>query len=305
MSASGYIKFLRSGIYGDRVTALRNDGARWRWWLLVVGADRTTFPGLISDGGLRPHTDLDIINMNYRSNEHDALPDKIMAWESDKGAYLITGLLKSTRLFGCEYLWSVDWHTYQDKFTPKKKSCGERFLKTWMSMDEKDRLVFLCLIYRFRPAGIIETFEDSILEKKVEKLIVSMDSKIDLLKKEDSLKILQKGFEQITESVGDALSSPTKKAPNPDVKKIIDYFRESYAKKHDAEYLVSWEKDGAIIVRLLKAHKADDVYKLIDRFMTENDEWVNKAGRTIGILSTQVNRLISKKRGGEIDYDRY
>ena len=270
-----------------------------------MGADRTTFPGLISDGGLRPHTDLDIINMNYRSIEHDALPDKIMAWESDKNAYLETGLLKSTKLLGLEYLWSVDWHTYQDKFTPKKKSCGERFLKTWMSMDEKDRLVFLCLIYRFRPAGIIETFEDSILEKKVEKLIVSMDSKIDLLKKEDSLKILQKGFEQITESVGDALSSPTKKAPNPDVKKIIDYFRKSYVKKHDAEYLVSWEKDGAIITRLLKAHKADDVYGLIDKFMAENDEWVNKAGRTIGILSTQVNRLISKKGGGEIDYDRY
>lgn len=303
MGVSGYIKFLRAGAYGDKVMALESDGSRWRWWMLVVNADRTVFPGLISEGGLRPYTELDIINMNYRSSEHKTLPDKVIAWEKDKKAYLTVGLLKGTQILGEECLWSTNWHIYQDKFSPKKKSSGERFFKSWMSLDEKDRLVFLYLIYQFRPTGVIEAFENAALERKVVKLIEETGSKFAFLGSgSNGLKTLSKGFEQITEAVGEMLSATSKKT-NPDVKKAIDYFRETYQKKHGVEYLVSWGKDGAVMTRLLEIHSVKEVNNLIDRFMNDGDEFVEKAGRTIGIFLTQVNKLAGK--GGKIDYDRY
>ena len=298
------MKFLRSGAYGDKVMALENDGSRWRWWMLIVNADRTVFPGLISEGGLRPYTELDIINMNYRSSEHKTLPDKVIAWERDKKAYLAVGLLKGTKALNEEFLWSTDWHIYQDKFSPKKKSSGERFFKSWMELNEKDRLVFLYLIYQFRPTGVIEIFENAPLQKKVVKLIEAKDSKFALLGSgSNGLKTLSKGFDQITEAVGEVLSAMTKKT-NPDVKKTIDYFRVAYQKRHGVEYLVSWGKDGAVMTRLLKIHSVEEVKNLIDRFMSDADEFIQKAGRTIGIFSTQVNKLAGKK-GSEIDYDRY
>ncbi len=301
----GYIKFLRAGAYGDKVMALKNDGSRWRWWMLVVNADRTVFPGLISEGGLRPYTELDIINMNYKSTEHKTLPDKVIAWEKDKKAYLAVGLLKSTKALNEEFLWNTNWHIYQDKFSPKKKSCSERFFKSWMDLDEKDRLVFLYLIYQFRPAGIIEIFENTVLEKKVPKLIEKKDSKFALLGSgSNGLKIVSKGFEQITEVVGEMLSATSKKKPNSDVKEAIDKFRAAYQKRHGVEYLVSWAKDGAVMTRLLEIHSLDEVSDLINRFMYDDDEFIEKTGRTIGIFSTQVNKLAGK-RGGKIDYDRY
>ena len=301
----GYIKFLRAGAYGDKVMALENDGSRWRWWMLVVNADRTVFPGLISEGGLRPYTELDIINMTYKSNEHKTLPDKVIAWERDKKAYLAVGLLKSTQILGEECLWNTNWHIYQDKFSPKKKSCSERFFKSWMDLDEKDRLVFLYLIYQFRPTGIIETFENAVLERKVVKLIEEKDSKFALLGSgSNGLKTLSNGFGQITEVVGETLSATSKKKPNPDVKKTIDYFRAAYQKRHGVEYLVSWGKDGAVMTRLLEIHSVAEVNNFIERFMTDGDEFVEKAGRTIGIFSTQINKLAGKK-GSEIDYSQY
>lgn len=305
--SGGYIKFLRSGAYGDRVLALETDGQRWRWWLLVVNADRKVFPGLLSNGTLRPFDDLSIITQVYASKEYKTINEKLEAWKADKQAFLTVGLLKNAKVLGQEYLWNVDWHTYQDKYSPKRKSTTQRFFKSWMELKEKEQLLFLYLVYQFRPTGVMDVFEDDYLMHRVISLIEGQDSKyalLGLLRDDAGVKKLRNGLSRLTERVGMALGATQKKA-NPDVREAISYFRDAYRKRVGKQYLVRWEKDGAIMAKLLQACTLVELKGLIDRFMMDNDEFVVKAGRSVGIFSMQFNRLQSAKGNAEIDYSNY
>jgi len=307
VTSGGYVKFLTSGVHGDRVVALNDDGQRWRWWLLVLNADRMVFPGLMSNSSLKAYNELEIINLVYKSREWKSITDMLQAWHRDKMDFLEVGLIRSEVVFGDEYIWNTDWHVYQDKYSAKNKSASERFLKSWMKLSDKDRILFLHLMYTFRPTGVLEVFEDKAVERSIADVAEGKDAKALLVGADEWVRSMRPAFKRITETVTTALAS-NERAVNPNVKRLIDYFAQAYKKKFRKSYLVSWEKEGALVSKVLKGMEYEEATVLVDKFMEIEDPFLEKAGRTIGVFATQVNRLMSRddrELEGGVDWSRF
>ncbi|MEA2036444.1 MAG: hypothetical protein U9O94_02970, partial [Nanoarchaeota archaeon] len=60
------------------------------------------------------------------------------------------------------------------------------------------------------------------------------------------------------------------------------------------DYIANFGKDGKIIKDLLKIIPPDDLKKLIDKFMASDDDFIEKAGYTIGVFKAMVNKLQMK-----------
>lgn len=83
--------------------------------------------------------------------------------------------------------------------------------------------------------------------------------------------------------------------PNPDVKRFMDWWCETFKGKFGTKYHVTGSKEGAIIKRLLSTDSYEELLKLAERFFDSDDTFIKQAGYTIGVFSTQINKLKSQK----------
>ena len=91
---------------------------------------------------------------------------------------------------------------------------------------------------------------------------------------------------------------------NPDIKKFIDTFFEAFKTIFGKSYKVI-DKDAKIVQGLLRTYEYDGLVELMGQFFESGDEFVIKAGYTIPVFSSQINKLISqkpKKQDEEINY---
>lgn len=89
-----------------------------------------------------------------------------------------------------------------------------------------------------------------------------------------------------------AKKSPAK-TTNPDIKIFIDGFFEKFKSVTGEKYLCQGGKDGATVKRLLQTYKLDELNILRDKFFNSTDEFVLKAGFSIGVFSSVINKLLS------------
>ena len=82
--------------------------------------------------------------------------------------------------------------------------------------------------------------------------------------------------------------------PNPDVKKFIDWWFEKFKDIFKVKYSVT-SKDGALVKRLLSSSTYDELEGLARQFFESEDDFIKNAGYTIGVFSSQVNKLKSKE----------
>lgn len=87
-----------------------------------------------------------------------------------------------------------------------------------------------------------------------------------------------------------------KKPTNPNIKLFIDGFYNSFKEKTGAPYLVVG-KDAGLVKRLLGTYSLSGLSLLKDRFFSIEDPFIEKAGYTIGVFSSQINKIISGKSG--------
>jgi len=88
-----------------------------------------------------------------------------------------------------------------------------------------------------------------------------------------------------------------KTPPNPDVKIFLDYAFETFQQTFGEKMLVNGTKDGGIIKGLLGTYDLEKLKSLWDAFVKSDDPFIVKAGRSIGVFTTQVNKLISGDGG--------
>jgi len=87
-----------------------------------------------------------------------------------------------------------------------------------------------------------------------------------------------------------------KNLTNPDIKLFVDYAFETFGAKFDGEKLnINGGKDGKIIKRLLGTYDLEKLKKLWDKFIESEDEFIKKTGVSIGVFSSQINKLISSR----------
>jgi hypothetical protein len=87
--------------------------------------------------------------------------------------------------------------------------------------------------------------------------------------------------------------------PNPDVKKFIEWWSNQFQANFGAEYSVNWGKEGKLVQELLKTSSYIKLVRYAEQFFSDDDAFVKKAGYTIGVFSTQINKLKGNDGSGE------
>lgn len=85
------------------------------------------------------------------------------------------------------------------------------------------------------------------------------------------------------------------KDKNPHIKVFIDYAYSTCKEKKGFNLHIDGGKDGITIKRLLATHDFETLKKLWDKMLASEDEFILKAGISIGVFKSQINKLISQK----------
>ena len=93
------------------------------------------------------------------------------------------------------------------------------------------------------------------------------------------------------------LSSGSKKPADPRIKDFIDYAYSTCKEQKGFNLHIDGGKDGIAVKRLLSTHDIETLKKLWDQMLSSEDEFIQKAGISIGVFKSQINKLIS---GGKI-----
>lgn len=76
----------------------------------------------------------------------------------------------------------------------------------------------------------------------------------------------------------------------------VMYFSSKFEEKFGLKYSANWGKDAKLMKDLLQTYGPEMLKEMIDLFLSENDDWVEQAGFTIGVFKTQANKLALKLR---------
>jgi hypothetical protein len=72
----------------------------------------------------------------------------------------------------------------------------------------------------------------------------------------------------------------------------MGWYCERFKQETKRPYLVGG-KDFKLVAEMLKLFSLDELKKIGDRFFREPDQFVKKAGYTVGVFKTMLNRLVS------------
>lgn len=302
--------------------SLPSDAARYRCMQIMAKmSNKKVFPGLLASNSLVPKNDLEIIASCYNSQEFSSDKRKIAQYFSEKTSFIEAGLLMEAEVEGKSYLYAKDYHFFPDMGVSKGKRMGDSFVKTWEELDDYLRLRYLQLISIFQPRNIFITGIDvrkglrydltndipSLVRKGLSKglnvgyydimIYDSITTATDGSPEKESLQC------EIEITYGQDSSEKNKPAdlPNPEVKTFLDWFCTSFQDKTGTKYHVTGGKDGDLIKRLLKTYTLTELQKATDLMFA--DKWIGEhRGYSIGVLSSQINGLLSKSAGRPDDW---
>ena len=101
---------------------------------------------------------------------------------------------------------------------------------------------------------------------------------------------------------GEITVKPKDKKEANAVTTLRTYFCKQYTLKTGREYVINYGKEGKIFKDLLKFLTTEELKTLVNKFFALDDDWIEKAGYTIGVFKSQINKL-QKKSGKEIYAD--
>lgn len=85
----------------------------------------------------------------------------------------------------------------------------------------------------------------------------------------------------------------TAKAPS-DVPLALSYFGEKFTERTGAIYMASFAVDGKHFKDMLTVYPIDKIRSMIDIFFKSKEEFIIKAGFTVGVFYSQRNKLIAQ-----------
>jgi hypothetical protein len=88
-------------------------------------------------------------------------------------------------------------------------------------------------------------------------------------------------------------AKPEKTTSEPSrVRDAIALYHEHFVAKYGRKPEINGAKDGATLKRLIQHRGYDEVADLLRRFFETDDAFIENSGRTIGVFSSVVNKLI-------------
>ena len=82
------------------------------------------------------------------------------------------------------------------------------------------------------------------------------------------------------------------KTKNPDIKVAMDYYHERFLDKFKEKPDIKGAKDGAILTRVVGKYGIEKTKHMIDIFLASDDPFIEKSGRTLGVFSSVINKLL-------------
>lgn len=77
----------------------------------------------------------------------------------------------------------------------------------------------------------------------------------------------------------------------------LKYFGKVFEEKTGSAYHADFGKDGAIFKSLLKQFQKEEIFRRIDKFFEKQDDFLDKAGYTVGVFKSRFNSLSERKDG--------
>jgi hypothetical protein len=297
-----YVKFLKKGFNGERLRVLKTDGLRWRWWRLYCLSDYETFPGLIGKG-LVPLTEHEIVGSLYQSHEFNGGGlDRILVWRNEKMEFLASKLVKSCVVSDKEFLWNTDFHSFQDKHSTRGKQFLDKFYVSFIALNDFDKALFIILLDKFRPENVdLKLFS---IPEYIPQIDGYVNKKGPLFGGSSTPEtVLKNLMSRITERV-EAFVNERKKVESSDTKEFVNWWCAKYREVRKSPYMRGG-KDYGLVADMLKVFSIGELQAMATRFLIEEDVFVKKAGYTIGVLKSMVNRLVMRKEKRPIGVDNY
>jgi len=291
------------GFQKDRINALDDDGQRWRWLMLFTLSDSKTFPGLLGKL-LAPMGDLEVVGSVYTdSSFRTDIGLAHATWKKDLEKFIAVGLVDKCWVGNNLYYWNANFHCVPNKYRPKTKGLDLRFYQSFLELlDPKEKAVFVLLLEEFRPEGIdplkfgIPRVSDSVMN------LVSNGDGEGLLFKDSSVEQIRRLMVGVSKRVEEFVKKERRNEGLEGFRAFTDYFTEKYKKVYGKPYIFAGAKDAAMVKRLLKVFKYDELTGLVDEFFASKDKFVKKAGHTIGVFGSMINSLGKKKHRGNWEW---
>jgi hypothetical protein len=86
------------------------------------------------------------------------------------------------------------------------------------------------------------------------------------------------------------------KAKNPDIKIALDYYHSQFYLRFDEKPDIKGAKDGMLLSRVVKKYGLEKTKQMIDVFLGTDDIFIAGSGRTLGVFSAVINKLLLNKK---------
>jgi hypothetical protein len=292
VSSEAYIKFLRKGFHGERLQSLKSDSLRWRWWRLYCLSDQEVFPGLVAKG-LSPRPEMEIVGEVYQTSEFKE-HERIEYWRREKTELVNSGLIKVANVNSHEFIWNVDFHSFQDRYSKKGAQLKDKFYSSFLNLNDRDKSVFIVLLSKFNPSNVdLEVFS---IPKSIAQFEAYANKTLPLFGRENKEDpgAIKKLLIKVTDDVrGYEIKRKTERG-NSDVREFISWYCDRFKQETKKPYSVGG-KDFKLVSEMLKLFSLEELRKMAERFFREPDQYVKRAGYTIGVFKVMLNRLVSVK----------
>ena len=136
-----------------------------------------------------------------------------------------------------------------------------------------------------------------------------LDSESTTMRREDAKQTASNLLDGQASQLASATKRPTppqshKKPTTPGVKVVIDAYTVMFTAAHPGEKPNTTGKDGDLAKRLIQRHGQEKVLEVMGRMFASHDPWIKESGRTLGVLSSQWNKLVTSNGGPPARGDR-
>jgi len=288
----------------DRIANLRSDALRWRWWVLYGLSEQEVFPGLVAEG-LAPLDESEIVDEVYRGAVECKESEKLLLWKQEKAELLQAGLIKATYMDGKEFVWNVDYHSQQDRYSKKGTTTKDRYYSSFLKLHDREKCLFLVLLSSFAPLGIeLEVFSIPRYRDQFESFAGCRLPLFDTVRP-DGMNGMKALIGKVTDDVQKFVLE-RKRGTGSDTQDFVMWYCEKFKSEVKKPYAVGG-KDFKLVSEMLKLFSTAELETMADRFFREDDKYAKKAGYTIGVFKCCLNRLVSTKPRRSIgaeDYNR-
>jgi len=82
------------------------------------------------------------------------------------------------------------------------------------------------------------------------------------------------------------------KTKNPDIKVALDYYHDQFYSKFKEKPDIKGAKDASIVSRVVNKYGIEKYKHMINIFLMSEDDFISKSGRTLGVFSSVINKLL-------------